>query len=434
MKTQAITLAARAKGPFSLVKRVRSIASRYGLTPDKMNRALDLFVQTLERFDCGATFPITAVTLKRNPELIARYLDRNIEFAVHGYTHIDYAQLAPEQQLTHLLSACRVFSDTGIKAVGFRSPYLRRETHLTAALMRAGFEYVSNQPIMWEVVESETFSPSSYASYERAISFYAPWRPEECLSLPRLENQLVEIPVSLPDDEMLLDRLGGEAQGLVDKVWQRILLETHQRGELFTIQLHPERIALCEGGLSAVLTEARQLSPPVWLARLDEIAGWWRSRTETSFKIAELEGGAYHFVVAGPNGTSVLIRAAETDAPTLPWADNYRQLEATAFTIHAPLRPLIGISPDASPKLINFLIQQGYLVEISHQRHRYSHYVDATQFTPGQERRLLAQIENGGGPLVRLGRWPNNARSALAVTGDIDALTLWDYSLRLVGN
>jgi hypothetical protein len=191
---------------------------------------------------------------------------------------------------------------------------------------------------------------------------------------------------------------------------------------------------LCEGGLSAVLTEARQLSPPVWLARLDEIAGWWRSRTETSFKIAELGGGAYHFVVSGANGTSVLIRAAETDVPTLPWADNYRQLEATTFTIHAPLRPLIGISPDASPKLINFLMQQGYLVEISNQRRRYSHYVDATQFSPGQERGLLAQIENGSGPLVRLGRWPNNARSALAVTGDIDALTLWDYSLRFVGN
>jgi hypothetical protein len=32
-----------------------------------------------------------------------------------------------------------------------------------------------------------------------------------------------------------------------------------------------------------------------------------------------------------------------------------------------------------------------------------------------------------------LGLWPAGARSALAVTGDIDALTLWDFGLRLLG-
>ena len=47
--------------------------------------------------------------------------------------------------------------------------------------------------------------------------------------------------------------------------------------------------------------------------------------------------------------------------------------------------------------------------------------------------RLLAQIEGGDFPLVRLGRWPNGARSALCVTGDIDALTIWDYGLRFLG-
>jgi hypothetical protein len=32
-----------------------------------------------------------------------------------------------------------------------------------------------------------------------------------------------------------------------------------------------------------------------------------------------------------------------------------------------------------------------------------------------------------------LGRWPHNTGSALAITGDIDALTLWDYGLRYLG-
>ena len=36
---------------------------------------------------------------------------------------------------------------------------------------------------------------------------------------------------------------------------------------------------------------------------------------------------------------------------------------------------------------------------------------------------LLTQIEQADFPLVRFGRWPNGARSAFNVTGDIDALT-----------
>jgi hypothetical protein len=37
------------------------------------------------------------------------------------------------------------------------------------------------------------------------------------------------------------------------------------------------------------------------------------------------------------------------------------------------------------------------------------------------------------GPLIRLGAWPYGNRSALAVTGDIDALTIWDFAHRFRG-
>jgi hypothetical protein len=113
MKTSPIAFAARAKGPFALLKRARSLAQRYGLTPVKMDQALYLFAQILRRFDCGASFPITAIVLKRNSDVIAKYLDWNIEFAVHGYTHIDYSQLASEEQLIHLRRARETFADVG---------------------------------------------------------------------------------------------------------------------------------------------------------------------------------------------------------------------------------------------------------------------------------------------------------------------------------
>jgi peptidoglycan/xylan/chitin deacetylase (PgdA/CDA1 family) len=433
MNTDFVSFAAKAKGPFALLKRARSITNRYGLTSAKMDQSLQLFVQTLRRFDCGASFPITAVTLKRNSDTIAKYVDQNIEFAVHGYTHVDYSQLAPEEQLVHLRRAREAFADMGITAVGFRSPYLRREAHLHAVLEAAGFFYVSNQPIMWDVFDDDALAPSVYAGYERAINFYDPWYASERPSLPQFCNRLVEIPVSLPDDEILLDRLGGETNGLVEKTWQRILSETYQQGELFTIQLHPERIALCADGLSAVLAEARTLTPSVWFTRLGEIAAWWRARTGATVEVTDAGDGGLHAVVSGPSGITVLARAVQVDAPTVSWADGYRQVKAMSFTIHAPCRPLIGVSPNTSPALSDFLRQQGYIIEISGESRLYACYFDQADFTPEHERPLLAQIERADRPLVRLGRWPNGTRSALAITGDIDALTLWDYGLRFLG-
>jgi len=433
MNTNAITFAAKAKGSFALLRRVRAIANRYSFTPAKMDQALRLFAQTLGQFDCGASFPITAIALKRNSRTIAKYLDQNIEFAVHGYTHIDYSQLAPEEQLAHLHRARETFAELGIAAVGFRSPYLRRDPHLYAAIEAAGFSYVSNQPIFWNVLDLADLDPSASTSYERAIHFYAPWHADERPALPRLDNQLVEIPVLLPDDEMLVDRLGSVNNGLVGKAWQRILSQTYERGELFTIQLHPERIANCLAGLSDVLSQAREQSPSVWMARLDEIAAWWQARAAATTEITETGDGKLRLEVIGPKGTTVLARGIQVDAPTVPWANGYQQAQTATLTIQAPCRPFIGLPPEAPPKLIDFLRQQGYILEISPESHRYAYYLAQTQFTAEHERHLLAQIEQTDRPLVRLGRWPNGARSALAVTGDIDALTLWDYGLRFLG-
>ncbi|MCK5620360.1 MAG: hypothetical protein KAJ17_13215, partial [Candidatus Krumholzibacteria bacterium] len=45
----------------------------------------------------------------------------------------------------------------------------------------------------------------------------------------------------------------------------------------------------------------------------------------------------------------------------------------------------------------------------------------------------VARLRACPGPLLRFGAWPHGNRSALAVTGDIDALTIWDFVHRLRG-
>jgi hypothetical protein len=83
--------------------------------------------------------------------------------------------------------------------------------------------------------------------------------------------------------------------------------------------------------------------------------------------------------------------------------------------------------------MISFLRQQGYIVEISSQPELYDFYLDRSTFSADEERALDKEINQGSFPLVRLGRWPNGTKSAFCVTGDIDAITVWDYGLRFVG-
>ena len=45
---------------------------------------------------------------------------------------------------------------------------------------------------------------------------------------------------------------------------------------------------------------------------------------------------------------------------------------------------------------------------------------------------LERAIENSRTPLVRFWPWPDGQRSALCLTGDLDALSLADYATRLL--
>jgi len=432
-KTNPITFAIRAKGPIRLLRRAFSIVRHYGLTPHKMERALDQFSRILSQFDCSASFALTAVVLARHPHVIRPYLERNIEFVVHGYTHTDYSQLPPEAQMSHLQRARQSFVTAGVPVTGFRSPYLRRESHLYAAIQALGFLYTSNQTISWDVLDLTAFKSADRASYMRALRFYEPWLAVARPALPRLHNHLVEIPVALPDDEMLVDRLQSAPDHLVQHAWGQILAETYRLGELFTVQLHPERIASCADGLVAILTEARRQTPPVWLAQLGEIASWWRARTAAAVHVQRQDSQTWRLQVDGPPGTTFLVRGVETVAPAEPWTAGYRSLPGPLCTVQATRCPFIGVSPHSSSELISFLRQQGYILKTDNDAQHCTVYLDRPDFSPLDERLILSQIEESDGPLVRLGRWPYGARSAMAITGDIDALTIWGYTRRLFG-
>lgn len=420
------------KGFGQLVHRGLVISRRYGATPEKMMRAFDQLISTLEQHGCRATFPVTAVALARHPDPFHWLQERGMELAIHGWTHVNLERYSLAQQREHLSRAIDTFDRHGIPVTGFRSPYLRHDGTIREAVEATGLRYISNQPILWETTAEPLRSLGRNQAYQKAVAFYAPWSSVDHLSLPAVQGQVVEIPVSLPDDEMLAERLGADS-GQIAQICMEILHQTYAREELFTIQFHPERAAICTSALNRVLAEARSYTPPVWIARLDEIAEWWQQRQTLYLEVAHEGHDQYDIVIHGPTRVSALVRSAQALAESKTWGDGYQLVGSRRFSVRCSTRPFIGISRRTSHSLVNFLEQQGYLVEISDERTSYPVYLDWPNFIQADEKSLIQQIETTRFPLIRINRWPGGARSALAITGDVDALTLWDYGLRLFG-
>jgi hypothetical protein len=92
----------------------------------------------------------------------------------------------------------------------------------------------------------------------------------------------------------------------------------------------------------------------------------------------------------------------------------------------------VGVAEDAPPGAIAFLRDQGYIVEAGPRARGSSIYLSSADLAGYQDPvRLLSHIEASPAPLVRFWRWPAGARSALCVTGDLDALSITDYAARI---
>jgi len=421
-----LSIAAKGKGIPALLKRARVIGTRYGLTASRMDHRLSQFVDLLRQYDCSATFPITGVALARNADVVQRYQAQGIEFAIHGYTHVDYSSLSRDEQVAHLAQARCAFERNGVEISGFRCPYLRWSADTLAAIGRQGLAYDSSQALAWDVVDG-----FEAEAYRRVLDFYGAQLATDYPALPHLTDGLVCIPYCLPDDEALVDRLQLTGTEPMAEAWLEVLHRTYELGELFTLGLHPERIGLCEDALRAVLGQTRSLSPTVWIARLDEIAGWWRSRMGTTYQVVKEDVGSFRLTVNGPPGTTILARSVAVKAPIKSWTRDYQQVLSDNFVFRAAKLPFIGLAPDSPASLVSFLKQQGYLAISGTDARSCAFYLDRRSFVPRDERPLLARMEGGTWPLLRLARWPGGAQSALSVTGDVDALTLWDYALRV---
>jgi peptidoglycan/xylan/chitin deacetylase (PgdA/CDA1 family) len=411
------------------------VLARFGISAKRFERLLNQYYVVTRNVGCVPTFPITAVILKRHPKMIRELYKQGVEFAVHGYVHIDYGVPTLGEQVKHFQKAIDTFEECQVPFTGFRAPFLRLNDKTPQAISKLGFPYDSSRAVHWGVIEATKFAGSAWGEYERLLDFYQSRQATKYLVLPRRTDGFIEIPVSMPDDEAMVERLGIIDRNEISRIWRTILERTYDIGELFTVQLHPERISYCEEALTDVIRQAKGLNPPVWVATLREIAEWWQERDKFAFEVHPRGDGKYRVKADCSERATVLLKNGKVNVPVDKWFDGYQSINARDFILESPVRPVIGVGRDSAPAAVSFLQSEGYIVEPGDQPDGYAIYLgNLAQFGEAGEKPLSQEIEQSAAPLLRYWRWPDRARSALSVTGDIDSITLMDFVLRIFEN
>jgi hypothetical protein len=425
----------KSRGIKNLLLRIISIISRFGISSKRFEHLLNRYSAVTRNLGCIPTFPITAVILKRHPKLIRELCQQGVEFAVHGYIHTDYGVLPLGVQAPHFKKAISIFKEYQVPFIGFRAPFLRTSSATIKALSRSEFDYDSSQAIHWGVIDEVEYTDASWSEYQRLLKFYQSRNARDYLVLPRSTNGFIEIPVSIPDDEALLERLGINNGRKISEIWGSILNTVYHNGELFTLQLHPERILFCEGALACTIQQAKGLNPPVWVATLREIAEWWKERERFTFEINSQGNGRYRAHLDCSGRATVLLKNCKTNVEVNNWFDGYQSINTRDFILESKAYPVVGVARDSSLAAVNFLKSEGYIVEMSDQPGNYGIYLNnLAQFHEVDEKPLSEELDKSNAPLLRYWRWPNQARSALSVTGDIDSITLIDFGFRILEN
>jgi len=407
------------------VMRAFSIAGRYGSDSFRFRTSLAGFVDLTSAFHVIPTFPVTAMVLLRHPQVLCAVARKGAELAAHGYAHLDYTGMPSPRIEKHIREAKTVFQKHGFERVGFRFPFLRRNPGLLAELDRQTLAWDSSEVLNWDVLERKDFSSAAWDAYARIMDTYAPKPASASRSLPYFIGNLVEIPVSMPDDDILIDRMRIREPGRLLSVWEDMLTDTWTRGEVMVLQLHPERFFLFQGALRSLLLKANGLGN-VWTASLGEIAEWWREKNSLRFEFRNLSSRETEIICGGSTRAEIVLNDGKPGAHSSLRSMASGPDGAKRWRVTGRIKPWIGISPEFqdSGESVREMTRQGFLVQKSASDRGFTRYISTEPGSASAALRFLRQFPER---LLRVAVWPRGNRSALSVTGDIDGLDVWDF-------
>lgn len=437
-----VSFSIKTKGIHNFIRRLWTVFTRFGFSEAPTRRALYAMVDSLQQFDGAPTFFIPAVVLHRHAALIAKMARAGAEIGIHGYVHNDYRSLSESEQHEQTRQAISVFQQTQTSYQGFRNPYLGWTEETLQVFTTLGFAYESNQAVLHDVIDLDSLSPLQQSGFEKSLVLFQAIPCNAYNLRPHFTGMLLRIPISIPDDEMLFDRLRMTNPEEVGCIWNTVMQRAYDLGGLYTLNLHPERAILCKRALDSLLAHASSQKPPVWVARLGDIAAWWKERSQFKLNITLLAPNQWQVEAScTPRATLLARHLIVEDQPTIPWFGNDVRIESHHFRVNATKCPWIGLSVHTPQEVVDFLHEQGYPTSRCSQEEadKYALYLDipeglGTSSQEQSQRRsaLVEQIEDLEAPFLRFGCWPDGNRAALGVTGDIDSVTIQDFFLRIL--
>lgn len=185
-------------------------------------------------------------------DLVADLVSRGFEVGVHGLYH-DGRDLESLTTLRERLPEIRRYADRW-QAAGFRSPATHRVWGWMPLL---GFDYDSSYP------DTDPFEPQAGGC---------------CSLLPYFNQDLVELPITLPQDHTLFIILG-HSDG---RLWAEKADHVRSQGGMALILTHPDYL-FHDGLLNAYkcLLQRFKSDTGAWRALPREISDWWRRRADS---------------------------------------------------------------------------------------------------------------------------------------------------------
>ncbi len=437
-----VSYSLRTKGTHNFTRRLRTVFTRFGISEARTSRGLRSIIDSLKQYEGAPTFFIPAVVLGRHPSLISQIAHEGAEIGVHGYVHNDYRMLNKDRQYKQTQKAISVFQQNRIPYYGFRNPYLGWTRESLEVFASLGFRYESNIAVLHDVVDLNSFSPLLRSGFAKSMELFQAILCNRYNLLPQFGENILRIPTSIPDDEILFDRLRITDPLEVGRIWSRVMQRVYDLGGLYTLNLHPERGILCRQALDTLLAYARGLELSVWVARIGEVAQWWKERSGFRMKLTATGDGRWLVEASSTPRATILARHVIIDeAEVTPWHGDDARVLSQTFTVNEPICPCIGLSAQTPANLEQFLYEQGYpfMRCTEADASRYALYLDlpgglgATEEEQQNTRvSLVNQIESLERPFLRFGCWPNGQRATLCISGDIDSITVQDFFLRIV--
>src|SRR5258708_16881605 len=374
-----VSFSIRTKGIHNFARRLGTVFTRFSFTESSIRCNLYCLIDSLKRYNAAPTFFIPAVVLSRHPALITEIADCGAEIGVQGYVHNDYRTLSESEQSKRTEKAAALFEHLQLSYQGLRKSYLGWTYESLRVYAALNIKYESNEAVLHDVVDLNKFSPILRSGFDKSLALFQATPCSTYALRPHFESELLRIPTSIPDDEMLFDRLRITNPLEVGHIWSEVMQRVYDRGGLYTLNLHPERGILCKEALDTLLPYQRSRPLPVWVARIGDVAQWWKERSAFRLCITALTSGRWRVEAScSPRATLLARHLFVEEQPTTPWFGTDVCMQSHSFIVRASQCPCIGISPGTSQQVIDFLYEQGYpfMYCIQEESHNYACYLD----------------------------------------------------------